>query len=56
MIYNLVCFVLDYLIDNNRPRKKSCYDEMMCRKEQELARFKLDEVRKMKKVNVFCLS
>ncbi|KAL0270012.1 UNVERIFIED_CONTAM: hypothetical protein PYX00_007559 [Menopon gallinae] len=50
MIFDLVCYVLDYLIDNNRPRKKSCYDEMMCRKEQELARFKLDEVRKMKKV------
>lgn len=54
MIYNLAYFVQEFLSENNKPGKKSCYEEMIIRKEQQKQeKYQSEVFKKTKLVNVF---
>lgn len=50
MIYNLAHLIQEYLLENNKPEKKSCYEEMISRQEQERQEEYESEVNKITKL------
>ncbi|KAK6635786.1 hypothetical protein RUM44_001040 [Polyplax serrata] len=50
MIYNLAYYVQEFLSENNKPGKKSCYEEMIIRKEQQRQKEYQSEIYKKTKL------